>query len=405
MEPVTPIDPRDEARARGAEYARFHASLATRRAPATPVLLAVMVGLFALQSYWGDSASIATSVRMGAVAPGEAYGQPWRLLAYALLHVNLQHLLANGVSLLSLGTFYERLLGTGRFLVVFTLAALGGGVAARLVGAQSVMVGASGAIWGLLGVSSALALRPGDTLPAEVQANFRRSTATNMAIQVFVSFLPGVSWQAHFGGGIVGFALMLTGLVRPSEARRALWGVAGGIGALALAGAMAAALVVGRPWELGEPPALHAEALVGTTLTLDLPARPRVEGSGDAREYVAGDALVDGFMVSVRVAPHTFPATAEQLPGLAAETLAGLSSVALGEGMTADGAARSERLADGTPMVARDFGMANHTRLERRIAVRRGELVIVDVARRRDDARTLELAQRILASVRDGAPR
>jgi hypothetical protein len=203
----------------------------------------------------------------------------------------------------------------------------------------------------------------------------------------------------------VGFALMLTGLVRPSEARRAVWGVAGGLGALALAGAMAAALAVGRPWELGEPPALHAEALVGTTLTLDLPARPRVEGSGEAREYVAGDALVDGFVVSVRVAPHTFPATAEQLPGLAAETLAGLSSVALGEGMTADGAARRERLADGTVMVARDFGMANNTRLERRIAVRPGELVIVDVARRRDDARTLELGQRILVSVRDGAPR
>jgi hypothetical protein len=49
--------------------------------------------------------------------------------------------------------------------------------------------------------------------------------------------------------------------------------------------------------------------------------------------------------------------------------------------------------------------MANNTRLERRIAVRPGELVIVDVARRRDDARTLELGQRILVSVRDGAPR
>jgi hypothetical protein len=73
--------------------------------------------------------------------------------------------------------------------------------------------------------------------------------------------------------------------------------------------------------------------------------------------------------------------------------------------MTADGAARRERLADGTVMVARDFGMANNTRLERRIAVRPGELVIVDVARRRDDARTLELGQRILVSVRDGAPR
>lgn len=404
MEIVPPTDPGDEARARAADLARFHASLASRRAPATPVLLAAIVALFALQSYWGG-ASVASSVRMGAVAPGEAYGQPWRLLSYALLHVNLQHLVANGLSLLSLGMFYEKLLGTGRFLLLFALAALGGGIAARTVGSHAVMVGASGALWGVLGVASALALRPGDTLPAEVQASFRRSTATSMAIQVFVSFLPGVSWQAHLGGGLVGFALMISGLLRPGDARRALWGLLGALSALSLALCMAAALAFGRPWELAAPPALHPEALGDTALTLDLPARPRAEGSGDAREYVAGDALVDGFMVSVRVSPHTRPASSDELPALAAEVLGDLSRAPVPQGMTADGAARSERLADGTPVVARSFGMANDTRLERRIAVRRAEVVIVDVARRRDDARTADLGLRVLASVRDAAPR
>jgi hypothetical protein len=143
------------------------------------------------------------------------------------------------------------------------------------------MVGASGALWGILGVASALALRPGDTLPAEVQAGFRRSIATNMAIQVAVSFLPGVSWQAHLGGGLVGFALMASGVLRPgARARRALWSAAGALSALALAGCMAAALASGRPWELAAPPALHAEALGDTGLTIDLPARPARRGGG-----------------------------------------------------------------------------------------------------------------------------
>lgn len=402
MEPVLPHPPAGAPPPPSPALAEFHASLAARKARATPALLAVIVALFALQSYWGDGGGVAASVRMGAVAPGEAYAQPWRLLAYALLHVNLQHLAANGLSLLSLGMFYERLLGTGRFLTLFALASLGGGVAARSVGAQSVMVGASGALWGILGVASALALRPGDTLPAEVQAGFRRGAATNMAIQVAVSFLPGVSWQAHLGGGLVGFALMASGALRPRAGRRARWSAAGALSGLALAGCMAAALASGRPWELAAPPALHAEALGDTGLSIDLPARPRVEGAGGGREFVAGDALLDGFMVSVRVATHTRPAADHELAALASEILAELGGAAVPAGMTADGAARLERLPDGTAVVARSFAMANDTRLERRVAVRRGEAVIVDVARRRDDARTAGLGARVVASVRAG---
>jgi hypothetical protein len=76
--PFPPTDPAGAPPPPSPALAQFHASLAARRARATPVLLAAIVALFALQSYWGDGGGVASSVRMGAVAPGEAYGQPWR---------------------------------------------------------------------------------------------------------------------------------------------------------------------------------------------------------------------------------------------------------------------------------------------------------------------------------------
>lgn len=84
-----------------------------------------------------------------------AYGQPWRVITYAYLHGNLLHILFNLASLQQLGPLTEREIGRARFFVVYSLGALGGAIAdvvwARYTGVARHAVGASGAIFGLIG--------------------------------------------------------------------------------------------------------------------------------------------------------------------------------------------------------------------------------------------------------------
>lgn len=246
-------------RAQADELASFQDQLASRSAKVTTAALAVIAVLFAAQWALGDH-GIAADIRMGALAPSLVAREPWRLVSYAFLHANGQHVAFNAMTLYSLGSFYERLLGRWRFAALFVASAIGGGVAGYFAGPTHIMVGASGALWGMLGVSFALALRPGDTLPAALLPGFRRNAALNLALQVAVSMLPHVSWQAHLGGGLAGFALMLSGVLRPRADGRGegAWRVVGVLAIALSLTSIAAALAVGQPWALRRTQSLES---------------------------------------------------------------------------------------------------------------------------------------------------
>ncbi|GBG80245.1 hypothetical protein CBR_g30610 [Chara braunii] len=77
-------------------------------------------------------------------------GQIWRLITPAVLHANVGHLLVNCYSLNSVGPVVEELGGARRFLAVYTVSALAGTLASYRM-CTSPSVGASGAIFGLVG--------------------------------------------------------------------------------------------------------------------------------------------------------------------------------------------------------------------------------------------------------------
>jgi rhomboid protease GluP len=79
-----------------------------------------------------------------------AAGQVWRLVSPVFLHVNLLHIGVNMYSLWAIGPAVERFYGQARFLAVYLLAGIGG-VLLSLVMSPNPSVGASGAIFGLLG--------------------------------------------------------------------------------------------------------------------------------------------------------------------------------------------------------------------------------------------------------------
>jgi membrane associated rhomboid family serine protease len=147
---------------------------------------------------------------------GVAYGDYYRLFTSMFLHYGLLHLLMNMWALWVLGRVLEAVLGPARFLALYLLSGLGGGVAVCLFGSQEApTAGASGAIFGLFG---ALII---------VLRRLRRSVAGIVPILVInliftFSFSQVISVAGHLGGLIMG-AIVAAGLAyAPRSARTAV---------------------------------------------------------------------------------------------------------------------------------------------------------------------------------------
>jgi membrane associated rhomboid family serine protease len=123
-------------------------------------------------------------------------GEWWRVITAAFLHIGPVHLVMNMLGLLIFGSELERQLGRARYLALYLLSVLGGAAAIQLFGNPQVpFAGASTAIYGLMGGIGVLML---------VQRQDLRGLLTLLAINVFISFLPGVSLLGHLGGLVAG---------------------------------------------------------------------------------------------------------------------------------------------------------------------------------------------------------
>lgn len=127
-------------------------------------------------------------------------GPVWHLLSHMFTHGNLLHLLANVLALLVLGTGIERAIGHGWFAMTFLSAGTLGAVVQALVTPEAGVVGASGAIYGLMGVI--LILDPKAPLPiAFVQVPAVLGAGLYIALLPLLNaWLPGIAHAAHLGG-------------------------------------------------------------------------------------------------------------------------------------------------------------------------------------------------------------
>ena len=157
----------------------------------------------------GDVAfSSSTLVRWGAqFGPAVADGEWWRLLSAMWLHAHPLHLALNALFLWRFGDYVERLLGPVVFLIVYLLA----GVVASAVSLQfhGLSVGASGAIFGLVGVLLTVAMTSrGSGGLGEMVAELRPNLISIVVANLFLGFLmQGVDNAAHIGGLAGGLAL------------------------------------------------------------------------------------------------------------------------------------------------------------------------------------------------------
>ena len=142
----------------------------------------------------------------GALIPAlVAQGEAWRLLSSVFLHSGAVHLGFNMISLYFLGSFVEVAFGRARFLALYLLSGLAGGLAYLYFGGFNVpAVGASGAIFGLLGGVLGYALRRGTF---SWQNPLIRQLLILLALNLYIGFsVPNISNTAHLGGLAGGFA-------------------------------------------------------------------------------------------------------------------------------------------------------------------------------------------------------
>jgi rhomboid protease GluP len=224
-----------------------------RKAPATKGLLVAIGIVFALQNLWGLDNE--TAYAMGALhEPSVDSGQWWRLISAGFLHGNLAHAGMNGFALVLIGGQLEKVLGAPRYLIIYTASLIGGSFASMmLLTPEMISLGASGAIWGLLGAQTALAFGRPKILPESVARSMKPMVMQNLLINVGISFIGGIDWAAHFGGGLAGGLLLASGVFYLSpdrEGRAPGWitGLAKGCVALMAIG-VGVALYVGQPWQ------------------------------------------------------------------------------------------------------------------------------------------------------------
>jgi rhomboid protease GluP len=140
-------------------------------------------------------------------------GEWWRLVTAMFLHGGLIHFGFNSYVLLQLGPLVEETYGTEKFWVVYLFSGIVGGLASELLRPQVPVIGASGAIVGLIGLLLAYGIRRGGAIGGNI-----RSVMMKYALYILVfSLLPGISFLGHAGGFVGGLVL---GLVIPAGAFR-----------------------------------------------------------------------------------------------------------------------------------------------------------------------------------------
>lgn len=178
----------------------------------TVIILVINFGLFlatvlySMRAGNGDALmniDIRTLVDFGAkFNQGLAYGQWWRLVTAGFLHGGLLHIAMNSYVLFGLGAQVEEVYGASRMLVIYFVSTIFGFYVSA-IWSPAISVGASAALFGLIGAMIALGVRHRSALGDAIRTHYLRWAIYG----VVFSLLPGlhIDLGAHLGGLVAGF--------------------------------------------------------------------------------------------------------------------------------------------------------------------------------------------------------
>jgi rhomboid protease GluP len=185
--------------------------------PVTTTLVVINTAIFAYGILSNTQNSIISNygfVPNGLFKDGYLLDGILRMFTSMFIHAGIAHIAFNLFALAYMGGYAERSIGKRKFIAIYTIAGLGGAlfhgvIASYILGnGDSVLIGASGAISGVLGISAAM---------GDIRGYYW------LAIQVLYVFIGSVTaltiaFAAHVGGFITG--LVLTKLLIDMERRK-----------------------------------------------------------------------------------------------------------------------------------------------------------------------------------------
>jgi membrane associated rhomboid family serine protease len=150
---------------------------------------------------------------------GVSQGAYWQLITSVFTHEQVWHIAFNMLALWFLGPQLEMAVGRVRFLALYLLSGLAGSTLVYWASGEfSATLGASGAIFGLMGALLVLAVK--------VRGNVQQILVWIGVNIAFTFTFPGISWQGHLGG-FLGGLLIAAILVYSPRQNRTLWQAAG----------------------------------------------------------------------------------------------------------------------------------------------------------------------------------
>src|SRR5215217_3954987 len=233
------------------ETIKFARAVLSRPYKFTIVLL--VANLFVFMLMWQSSGMTSSALWQGFHEPVLiAYGaklnylidaphyQWWRFIAPMFIHINLFHLLVNMYSLMMVGPFVEKLYGSAKFVVFWVATGIAGVVASYLTVRPQLetgtfgrflfknmdmpSAGASGALFGLVGVLFVFGIK----FRRELPEGFKRAFGTGMLPIIFINLVIGfvgrgfIDNAAHLGGLLSGAAIALAVDYRRPGARSSI---------------------------------------------------------------------------------------------------------------------------------------------------------------------------------------
>lgn len=184
----------------------------------TYAIIGVTFAVYVLQFLLGDSVT-------GLLLYAGAYSypanfEPWRMLTTALVHGSILHVALNMYTLWIFGQILEGMLGRGRYFALYVLSGVAGSLGVLfLADPGAPVVGASGAIFGLMGAFLIIQRRLGGN---------STQLLVLVGINLVIGFIPGlgIAWQAHvgglIGGAVIGLIFVQTRRIRDQRLQTVL---------------------------------------------------------------------------------------------------------------------------------------------------------------------------------------
>jgi rhomboid protease GluP len=220
------------------ETIRFARAILSRPYIFTIVFLIANIFVFILTSQSGANENAAVLIKYGAKVNAyiDSQHEWWRFVTPIFLHGNIAHVLMNMYGLWVIGPYVERLYGSAKFVFFWVLTGIAGVVASYLsvqpgmhssspIGRfifkahDAISVGASGALFGLIGVLFVFGIKFRRELPEGFKRAFGTGMLPTILLNVAIGFMiPVIDNAAHLGGLFAGALLALfVGYKRPGE--------------------------------------------------------------------------------------------------------------------------------------------------------------------------------------------